>query len=167
MPALRVTATSNTNEGSRVSQGSSQMSYCSACRRRGPWDSAGDTGGSAECDVASREEALLFKLLAERCRARVCGAAVRMEAPGRSTFSPREAQELALALRARFPLGVVVAHLLMRGCVVLGAHRRLVCLKCAIKLLRSGLAVGLAITGAGACALRVGRRKAPLRALLR
>jgi len=143
------------------------MIYCSACRRRGPWDGAGDTGGSAECDAAVREEALMYKLLGERCRARVCGAAVRMEAPGRATFNPREAQELALALGARFPLGVVVIHLVLRGCFVLGTHPRLLCLKCAVELCRSGLAVGLAITGAGgACAVRVGRRKAPLRALL-
>jgi len=141
--------------------------YCSACRRRGPWEGAGDTGGSAECNAAVREEALSFKLLAERCRARVGGAAVRMETPGRAMFNPREAQELALALRARFPQGVVVIHLLMRGCFVLGTHPRQVCLNCAIKLLRSGFAVGLAITGAGVCAVRVGRRKAPLRAWLR
>ena len=143
-----------------------RMSYCSACRRC-PWDGAGDTGGSADFDAASREEALLFKLLAERRRARVCGAAVRMEIPGRAMFNPREAQELALALSARFPQGVIVIHLLLRGCFVLGARPRLVCLKCAIEFCRAGLAVGLAITGVGVCAVRVGRRKAPLRALLR
>ena len=143
------------------------MSYCSACRRCGPWDGAGDTGGSADFDAASREEALLFKMLAERCRARVGGAAVCMETPGRAMFNPPEAQELALALRSRFPQGVVVIHLLLQGCFVLGAQPRLVCLKCAIKLCRSGQAVGLAITGAGPCALRVGRSKAPLRALLK
>jgi len=62
---------------------------------------------------------------------------------------------------------VVVINLVLRGCFALGTHARLVRLKCAIKLCRSGLAVGLAITGAGVCALRVGRRMAPLRALLK
>jgi len=31
------------------------MSYCSACRRRGPWDGAGDTGGSEECTNKRRK----------------------------------------------------------------------------------------------------------------
>ena len=148
---------------------------CALCGNN-HWDVLlGETGGTPSSiieqsgcpEFLAKEEVTLLFSLRRRRKLRLTGIPICLASTKLPLLRPRDVRLLSLSCSLRFPLGIVIANLDLGACYLFAGAPRSVGLKCAIELVRTRLAFGLAVQGGRIFILQVGRRRRSITPVLR